>query len=93
LNISTVDFRNSGFRDRIDDFKKNDNDFSLRKERQFIQKNMDQLKDDVLLWENNMGFFRNSKNADVLKMEFEKKIKKAKAEILVLQEKLRMIDK
>jgi len=93
LNISSVDFRNAGFKDRIDDLKKKDDDFALRKERQFIQKNIDKLKEDVLLWENNMGFFRHSKNADVLKMEFEKKIKKAKAEILVLKEKKRMIDK
>lgn len=93
LNISTVDFRNAGFKDRIDDLKKKDDNFALRKERQFIQKNIDKLKEDVLLWENNMGFFRNSKNADVLKMEFEKKIKKAKAEILVLKEKMRLIDK
>lgn len=93
LDISSVDFRNAGFRDRIVDLKKNDDDFTLRRERQNVQNTMEKLKEDVLLWENNMGFFRNSKNADVLKMEFEKKIKKAKADILVLKEKLRMIDK
>jgi hypothetical protein len=93
LNISSVDFRNAGFKDRITDLKNKDDDFALRKERQFIQKSIDKLQEDVLLWENNMGFFRNSKNADVLKMEFEKKIKKAKAEILVLKEKKRLIDK
>lgn len=93
LDISPVDFRNAGYKDRIDDLKKKDDNFGLRKERQFIQKNIDKLKEDVLLWENNMGFFRNSKNADVLKMEFEKKIKKAKAEIIVLKEKMRLIDK
>jgi len=93
LNISSVDFRNAGFKDRIDDLKKKDDNFALRKESQFIQKSIDKLKEDVLLWENNMGFFRHSKNADVLKMEFEKKIKKAKAEILVLKEKKRLIDK
>ncbi|NPD45199.1 MULTISPECIES: DUF349 domain-containing protein [unclassified Lentimicrobium] len=93
LDISSVDFRNAGFRDRIGDLKKNDDDYTLRRERQNIQNAMDKLKEDVLLWENNMGFFRNSKNADVLKMEFEKKIKKAKADILVLKEKIKMIDK
>lgn len=93
LNISSVDFRNAGFKDRIDDLKKKDDDYALRKERQFIQKNIDKLKEDVLLWENNMGFFRHSKNADVLKMEFEKKIQKAKAQILVFKEKKRLIDK
>lgn len=93
LDISSVDFRNAGFRDRIDDYKKKDDDYGLRKERHGLQSAMDKLKEDVLLWENNMGFFRNSKNADVLKLEFEKKIQKAKAEVLVLKEKIRMIDK
>jgi len=93
LDISKVDFRNSGFRDRIEDFKKSDDISGLKKERYAIQKNMEKLREDVLLWENNMGFFRNSKNADVLKLEFEKKIQKAKAEIILLREKLKMIDK
>ena len=35
----------------------------------------------------------NSKNADVLKLEFEKKIKRAKADILSLKDKLRIIDR
>jgi hypothetical protein len=93
LNISPVDFRNAGFKDRIDDLKNKDDDYALRKERQFVQQSIDKLKEDVLLWENNMGFFRHSKNADVLKMEFEKKIQKAKAEILVLREKMKLINK
>ncbi len=93
LDISKVDFRNAGFQDRIDGFKKSADNSSLNKERFGIQKAMDALKEDVLLWENNMGFFRYSKNADVLKLEFEKKIKKAKAEIILFKEKIRMIDR
>jgi len=93
LDISKVDFRNAGFRDHIDGLKKNADSSSLNKERFNIQKTIDKMKEDVLLWENNMGFFRHSKNADVLKLEFEKKIEKAKAEILLLKEKIRMIDK
>ena len=42
---------------------------------------LQQLKDDIALWENNLGFFANSKNADLLKAEFEKKFEeKARAE-------------
>jgi len=93
LDISKVDFRNAGFRDHIDGLKKNEDNSSLNKERFNIQKTIDKMKEDVLLWENNMGFFRHSKNADVLKLEFEKKIEKAKAEIILLKEKIRMIDK
>ncbi len=93
LDISKVDFRNAGFRDHIDGLKKSEDNSSLNKERFNLQKAMDKMKEDVLLWENNMGFFRYSKNADVLKLEFEKKIQKAKAEIILLKEKIRMIDK
>jgi hypothetical protein len=93
LDISSSDFRNAGFKDRIDDLKKKEDTFALSKERQYLQKNIEKLNEDVLLWENNMGFFRHSKNADVLKMEFEKKIQKAKAEILMLKQKMREINK
>ncbi len=93
LDITSLDFRNPGYKERVDDLKRNEDTSDLGKERTSIQKSMDKLKEDVRLWENNMGFFRNSKNAEVLKLEFEKKISVAKADILVLREKLRMLDK
>ena len=51
------------------------------------------LKNDVSLWENNIGFFAKSKNADLLKKEFEEKINKAKEEIKSLNEKMELIKK
>ncbi len=93
LNISRVDFQNAGFKDHIASLKKDDGHQSaLQRERFHLQKQLDKLKEDILLWENNMSFFRHSKNANVLKVEFEKKINKAKADILVLREKIRLID-
>ena len=93
FNISRIDFKHSGFKEKIHSMKEKDDSYQLNRERYGIQKNMDKLKEDVLLWENNLGFFANSKNADVLKMEFEKKIKRAKADILSLKDKLRIIDR
>lgn len=93
FDISRVDFKHSGFKEKIHSMKENDDNYHLNRERYGIQKNIDKLKEDVLLWENNLGFFANSKNADVLKMEFEKKIKRAKADILSLKDKLRIIDR
>ena len=49
------------------------------------------MKDDIILWENNIGFLANSKNANLLKDEFEKKINKAKSEVKVLEAKLKML--
>lgn len=93
FDISKSDFKHSGFKEKIHSLKENDDNYHLNRERYGIQKNMDKLKEDVLLWENNMGFFANTKNAEVLKMEFEKKIARAKADILSYKEKLRIIDK
>jgi len=93
FDISRVDFKHSGFKEKIHSMKENDDNYHLNRERYGIQKNLEKLKEDVLLWENNLGFFANSKNADVLKMEFEKKIKRAKADILSLKDKLRIIDR
>ena len=53
---------------------------------------LQQLKDDIALWENNLGFFANSKNADLLKAEFEKKIESAREEVKELQYKIKMMN-
>ena len=42
------------------------------------------MKEDVNLWENNIGFLAKSKNAAILKEEFEKKINKSKSELKVM---------
>ena len=46
----------------------------LYRERTYLVNKISKIKDDIILWENNMGFFAASKNADLLKVEFEKKI-------------------
>jgi hypothetical protein len=50
------------------------------------------IKSEILQWENNMSFFSNSKNAEVLKKEFEDKIAKAKKEVETLKAKVRFLD-
>ncbi len=47
------------------------------------------LREEILLWENNIGFFAHSKKADLLRQEFEKKIQDAKEELAQLETKLR----
>ena len=44
------------------------------------------LEEEINLWENNLGFLAESKKANLLKDEFEKKIKAAKVEVEVLKE-------
>jgi len=47
------------------------------------------LREEILLWENNIGFLAHSKKADLLRQEFEKKIQDAKVELAQLETKLK----
>ncbi len=49
---------------------------------------VNKLSGEVQLWENNLGFFANSKNAAALRQEYEEKIQQAKDEINKLKTKL-----
>jgi hypothetical protein len=51
-----------------------------------------QLENDVILWENNIGFFAKSKNAEGMIAEVKRKIEQGKEEIKMLEDKIRMID-
>ena len=50
------------------------------------------LESDVVLWENNKGFFAKSKNAEFLIREVDDKIDQAKENIILLKDKIKMID-
>jgi hypothetical protein len=50
------------------------------------------LESDIVLWENNIGFFAKSANADTLIREVEDNIESAKKMIKTLEEKVNMID-
>lgn len=58
-------------------------------ERRSLLNRISELKNDVQIWENNIGFFAKSKTADKLKSEFESKISQAKKEIDALMGKLK----
>ena len=64
----------------------------MYRERTQVQNKVSKLREDIMLWENNIGFLANSKNANLLKEEFEKKIEKAKSEAKVLEEKLKFLN-
>jgi len=64
----------------------------LRQERDKFFNRLRQLEGDIALWENNIGFFTRSKNAEAMIKEVERKIEKAKEEIRILEQKIKMID-
>ncbi|MCL2290359.1 MAG: DUF349 domain-containing protein [Bacteroidetes bacterium] len=92
LKMTMEDVKRSNFKSKIDTILNNPNaDQILDKERRFLSNKLQQLKDDIALWENNLGFFANSKNADLLKAEFSKKIEAAKIEAKELEYKIKMM--
>lgn len=64
----------------------------LQKDREKFINRIKQLESDITIWENNIGFFANSKNAESLIRDVTTKIENAKASIELLKEKLRLID-
>ena len=63
----------------------------ISRERLFLQNKMAKLQEDIKIWENNIGFFANSKNSNMYKAEFEKKIEKAKEELKSIEEKIKIL--
>ncbi len=93
LNISRQAKSAMGFKSKIESLKNSPNAGNIiYKERNFLINRINSLQNDIKLWENNIGFFAASKKADVLKIEFEKKIEKAKADIAVMEEKLKILN-
>ncbi|MCU0365921.1 MAG: DUF349 domain-containing protein [Bacteroidales bacterium] len=64
----------------------------VRNEREKFFSKIKQLESDIVLWENNIGFFAKSKNADTMIKEVEEKIADAKKNIKILEEKVKLID-
>jgi len=64
----------------------------IRNEREKLYARLDKLKGDIVLWENNIGFFAKSKSAESMIQEFNEKIKKAKITVKIIKEQLYMID-
>jgi DNA repair exonuclease SbcCD ATPase subunit len=66
-------------------------DYILRKEQDHIRNRINKLENDIIQFENNMGFLAQSKGAEQLKEEVQRKIEKARQEIEALQEQAQML--
>lgn len=64
----------------------------VRKERVSLQGKIQKLRDEIAVLENNIGFFSNSKNSELMRAEYEKKINKAKEDLKLLEEKLKIAE-
>jgi len=95
LRISDTEKKMMRFKNRIEDIQQSGGsaDRAIRSEREKLVQKLRQLESDIALWENNIGFFAKSKNADVLIAEVNKKIEAAKEEIKTVEEKIKLIEK
>lgn len=92
LKIDRKEKEKIRFEQKLEDIKETDNnDFLIRKEQDNLRAKISKLNNEAIQLENNIGFFANSKGAEKLKAEVEKKIEKVKNEIDELKERLTML--
>ena len=93
LKIADEDKSILKYRTKLDNLKANPKaSRKVRNERDKFFTKIKQLEGDIVLWENNIGFFAKSTNADTMIREVQEKIENAKKMIKTLEEKVRMID-
>ncbi len=81
------------FRERVEGWKDDPNAGDrVRKEGSKLQLRIQKLREEIAVLENNIGFFSNSKNSELMRAEYEKKISQAKEDLKVLEEKLKITE-
>ncbi len=90
LKISAREAEETAFRERLHAAGANASRF-VASEKQELQEKIEKLRSDLTTWENNLGFFASSKQADLLKAEFEKKMQGARQQLALMQAKLRIL--
>lgn len=100
IDSKFADIRSSDSDHKIDRYKKHikelqssgRGDRGIRSERDKLVQKFRLMENDIAVWENNMGFFAKSKNAEALLLELDKKIARAKEELAQIEEKIKVID-
>jgi len=93
LRINAIEINTLNYRSKLESMMKaSDSNRLMGRERGMLANKLNKLKEDIGLWENNIGFLADSKNANLLKTEFEKKINKAKRDMALLEAKLKILN-
>lgn len=90
LKISAREAEANAYRERIRSVAGNRQ--AANGERDNLNEQIQKLHNDINLWENNLGFLASSKQADLLKEEFEKKMQSARQQIALLEAKLKILN-
>jgi hypothetical protein len=93
LELNEGDMNKLKFKTKIESLKNAPKSLNkIRNERDKLISRIDKLRNNIVLWENNIGFFAKSKNADSMIMDFKVKIEKAKEAVKSLEDQLYMLD-
>ncbi len=93
LKIGDEDKSIIKYKTKLDNLKTNPKaSRKVHNERDKFFTKIKQLESDIVLWENNIGFFAKSAKADTMIKEVEEKIESAKKMIKTLEEKVKIID-
>lgn len=93
LNIDEEKRNLLKFRNKMSSYSEsNRGQNKMRMEREKYMNKLKQLENDLVLLDNNIGFFAKSKNAESLIKDVKKKIEDTKQKIEMLKEKIRVID-
>ena len=90
LKISLREAQTTAFREHVERIRTSGGKMSG--ERQALVDKIEKLRGDLQVWENNLGFLSNSKQADLLRQEFERKLQDSRQQLALLREKLRILD-
>jgi hypothetical protein len=92
LNISALEMNALNYKARFENSRElPEGSKTIMREIGFLQGKVVKMTEDVNLWENNLGFLANSKNADILRVEFERKIEKTRQEIKLMEAKIKFL--
>jgi hypothetical protein len=81
------------FKTKLEEYLEKPNGMQrIRQEREKFITRLKQLENDIVLWENNIGFFARSRNAESMIRDVETKIESSKKNIELLNRKISMID-
>jgi len=93
LRINSAEISALNYRSRAESMRNApDSNRSMGRERGAMVSKVTKLREDINLWENNIGFLAESKNATIRKPEFEKKINKAKQDLALLEAKIKILN-
>lgn len=92
MKISEVELTASEYRGMVENLKDDpDSRDRIRRERNALTGKVSKLREEISLWENNIGFFAQSKQAEIMKAEYEKKISRAKKDLKIMETKLKVL--